>query len=45
VVHGHFVVEWPAAEHGRISVDTGAYFSGRLTAARIADGEVVFLEG
>jgi len=45
VVHGHFVVETPAAEHGRIAVDTGAYFSGRLTAARIADGEVVFLEG
>jgi serine/threonine protein phosphatase 1 len=45
VVHGHFVVEQPAAERGRIAVDTGAYFSGRLTAARIADGEVVFLEG
>ena len=45
VVHGHFVVELPAAEHGRIAVDTGAYFSGRLTAARIAGGEVTFLEG
>ncbi len=45
VVHGHFVVERPAAERGRIAVDTGAYFSGRLTAARIAGGEVVFLEG
>jgi serine/threonine protein phosphatase 1 len=45
VVHGHFVVDQPAAERGRIAVDTGAYFSGRLTAARIAGGEVVFLEG
>ena len=45
VVHGHFVVERPTAEHGRIAIDTGAYFSGRLTAARIAGGEVVFLEG
>ncbi len=45
VVHGHFVVDRPAAEHGRIAVDTGAYFSGRLTAARIAGGEVAFLEG
>ena len=45
VVHGHFVVERPAAERGRIAVDTGAYFSDRLTAARIAGGEVIFLEG
>ena len=45
VVHGHFVVMQPAAERGRIAVDTGAYFSDRLTAARIAGGEVTFLEG
>jgi len=45
VVHGHFVVDQPAAEHGRIAVDTGAYFSDRLTAARIAGGEVAFLHG
>jgi serine/threonine protein phosphatase 1 len=45
VVHGHFVVDRPVAERGRISIDTGAYFSGRLTAARIAGGEAVFLEG
>lgn len=44
VVHGHTVVERPVAERGRISVDTGAYFSGRLTAARIASGAVTFLE-
>ncbi len=45
VVHGHFVVDQPVVEHGRIAVDTGAYFSDRLTAARIAGGEVTFLEG
>lgn len=44
VVHGHFVVDQPVAERGRIAVDTGAYFTGRLTAARITGGEVGFLE-
>lgn len=44
VVHGHVVVDQPSADRGRIAVDTGAYFSGRLTAARIAGGEAVFLE-
>ena len=45
VVHGHFVVDRPMAEGGRIAVDTGAYFSGRLTAARIAPGRVDFIQG
>ena len=45
VVHGHFVVVQPTVSRGRIAVDTGAYYSGRLTAARIAGGEVTFLEG
>ena len=45
VVHGHFVVVQPAVDRGRIAIDTGAYYSGRLTAARIAGGEVAFLEG
>lgn len=44
VVHGHTVVEKPVAARGRISVDTGAYFSGRLTAARITGGEVTFIQ-
>lgn len=44
VVYGHFVVERAEAARGRIPVDTGAYFSGRLTAARLAGGEVAFLE-
>ncbi len=38
VVHGHTVVSAPRAEAGRVAIDTGAYFSGRLTAARI-DGD------
>lgn len=45
VVHGHFVVARPTATGGCIAVDTGAYFSGRLTAARISGGEVSFLQG
>jgi 3',5'-cyclic AMP phosphodiesterase CpdA len=45
VVYGHYVVELPVAKQGRIAVDTGAYFSGRLTAARIAGGTVKFLQG
>ncbi len=43
VVHGHYVVEQPSAAQGRISVDTGAFYSGRLTAARIEGGAVSFV--
>ncbi|MEM0944331.1 MAG: metallophosphoesterase family protein [Pseudomonadota bacterium] len=43
VVHGHTVVEEPIVEKGRISVDTGAYFSNRLTAVRLEAGKVRFL--
>ncbi|MEM9100071.1 MAG: metallophosphoesterase [Pseudomonadota bacterium] len=43
VVHGHTVVEEPEIEQGRIAVDTGAYFSNRLTAVRIDGGAAVFL--
>lgn len=43
VTHGHTVVEEPMVEQGRVSVDTGAYFSNRLTAARFQDGKVRFL--
>ena len=44
VVHGHYIVERGTAEHGRIAVDTGAYASHRLTAARIESGRVTFLQ-
>lgn len=36
VIHGHTVVDQPRIENGRISLDTGCYYTGTLTAARIA---------
>jgi serine/threonine protein phosphatase 1 len=45
VVHGHIIVDEPTAAEGRVNIDTGAYYSGRLTAARIAGGEVAFIHG
>ena len=44
IVHGHIVVDTAHAEAGRIAVDTGAYFSGRLTAAAIAPDQLRFLD-
>jgi calcineurin-like phosphoesterase family protein len=44
VVHGHTIVEKASANQGRISVDTGAVFTGRLTAAVISPDDVRFLE-
>jgi len=43
VVHGHTPVDKPFRDHRRINVDTGAYFSGRLTAARLEGDTVAFL--
>ncbi len=44
VAHGHWVQDRPVITDGRIAVDTGAWFSGRLTAALIQpDGEIRFL--
>ncbi len=43
IVHGHFIVDTPCAEQGRISIDTGAYRTGRLTAAIVEPGNVTFL--
>lgn len=43
VVHGHTIVDAPSAEQGRIAVDTGAYASGRLTAAHITADGVTFV--
>ncbi len=42
VVHGHTIVPEPAMEQGRIAIDTGAYATGRLTAALIEDGQIAF---
>lgn len=43
IAHGHTIVEEAQAAAGRIAVDTGAYATGRLTAAYIASGELRFL--
>ncbi len=39
MVHGHFARSEPVSRPHRLCVDTGAYYSGRLTAARLDDGE------
>lgn len=44
VVHGHRVVDKPVAERGVISLDTGAYFTDRLSAVCIAESELRFFE-
>lgn len=43
VVHGHTVVEQPFRDDRRIALDTGAYATGKLTAARFSQTEVEFL--
>lgn len=43
VVHGHTPVEVPHYDHRRINVDTGAYFTGRLTAVRLTSESVSFI--
>ena len=42
-IHGHVMVPEPQILPGRIAIDTGAYCTDRLTAARIAPGEIGFL--
>jgi serine/threonine protein phosphatase 1 len=43
VVHGHTPVDRPFADARRVAVDTGAYASGVLTAARFEGDAVSFL--
>jgi serine/threonine protein phosphatase 1 len=43
VCHGHYVVDEGELTRGRIPVDTGAYFSGKLTAVRLSGGTAHFL--
>jgi len=43
VVHGHTPVDHPYADQRRVAVDTGAYASGTLTAARFEGQEVTFI--
>ncbi|MGD9967393.1 MAG: metallophosphoesterase family protein [Hyphomonadaceae bacterium] len=42
IVHGHTPVDEPYADRRRIAIDTGAYASGILTAARFEAAEVTF---
>lgn len=44
VVHGHSINEEIVEKHNRIGIDTGAYKSGILTAVRIEDTEISFLQ-
>lgn len=45
VAHGHVITEAAQARDGRITVDTGAYATGRLTAALVEpDGRVKMIE-
>lgn len=43
VVHGHTITDAPIADERRVGIDTGAYASGRLTAARFEGEAVSFL--
>ena len=43
IVHGHSVVQAPYVDERRIAIDTGAYASGVLTAARFEGVEVSFI--
>lgn len=43
VVHGHTVVEAPEVRPNRISIDTGAYATGRLTCAVLEGSDCRFL--
>ncbi|WP_068108504.1 metallophosphoesterase family protein [Tropicimonas marinistellae] len=44
VVHGHTMVEMPQVAGRHISIDTGAWRGGQLTAAVLGDGAVRFLQ-
>ncbi len=45
VVHGHFDGDAPVSRPGRVCVDTGAYYSGVLTAVRLDEGEAFLSTG
>jgi len=42
VLHGHTIVDNASAQNTRISIDTGAFATGRLTAALVQPGKVEF---
>jgi serine/threonine protein phosphatase 1 len=41
-VQGHVIVESPLVSAGRVYIDTGAYATGKLTAARFESGKIHF---
>ena len=43
VVHGHSPVKEAFRDHRRVAIDTGAYATGRLTAARLEANQVAFI--
>lgn len=43
IVHGHTIVDAPQVTKSRIAIDTGAYATGRLTAALITKAGVEFI--
>lgn len=43
VVHGHYIEDHARAHDRRIGVDTGAFYTNRLSAARITDGALGIL--
>jgi serine/threonine protein phosphatase 1 len=43
VVHGHTIVNEPVIQNGRIAIDTGAYATGKLTAAHVSHEGARFL--
>lgn len=45
VVHGHTIVDVAQAKDGRIAVDTGAYATGKLTAALVERSRVSLIVG
>lgn len=44
IVHGHTPKRQPQISDHRLGIDTGAYYSGVLTAVRLADGDVKILQ-
>jgi serine/threonine protein phosphatase 1 len=44
VVHGHTIFQTPDIRANRIGIDTGAYYSGKLTALRLEGAERSFME-
>ncbi|MEQ9314347.1 MAG: metallophosphoesterase, partial [Henriciella sp.] len=43
LIHGHTPVDQATVENNRINVDTGAYYSGRLTAVRLIGDDISFI--